>query len=58
MTLENAWDYSEMINLNYFFFFFQEIDIEEHSDLYKFIERLLAKMNLGFKIATSEVNLF
>ncbi|CAM4764385.1 unnamed protein product [Rotaria magnacalcarata] len=32
----------------------QEIDIEEHSDLYKFIERLLAKINLGFKIATSE----
>ncbi|CAF4282530.1 unnamed protein product, partial [Adineta steineri] len=31
-----------------------EIDIEEHSDLYKFIERLLAKMNLGFKIAISE----
>jgi len=24
--------------------------------LYKFIERLLAKMNLGFKIATSEVS--
>ncbi|CAF0889004.1 unnamed protein product [Adineta ricciae] len=32
----------------------QEIDSEEHSDLYKFIERLLVKMNLGFKIATSE----
>ncbi|CAF1270168.1 unnamed protein product [Adineta steineri] len=32
----------------------QEIDNEEHSDLYKFIERLLAKMNLGFKIAISE----
>ncbi len=37
-------------------FVFQEIDNEEHSDLYKFIERLLAKMNLGFKIATSEVS--
>lgn len=32
----------------------QEIDHEEHSDLYKFIERILAKMYLGFKIATSE----
>ncbi|UJR22782.1 hypothetical protein I4U23_025814 [Adineta vaga] len=32
----------------------QEIDTDEHSDLYKFIERLLAKMNLGFKIATGE----
>ncbi|CAF2683209.1 unnamed protein product [Rotaria sp. Silwood2] len=32
----------------------QEIDVEEHSDLYKFIERVLAKINLGFKIATSE----
>ncbi|CAF4994545.1 unnamed protein product, partial [Rotaria sp. Silwood1] len=31
-----------------------EIDVEEHSDLYKFIERVLAKINLGFKIATSE----
>ncbi|CAF0959671.1 unnamed protein product [Rotaria sordida] len=32
----------------------QEIDVEEHSDLYKFIERVLAKINLGFRIATSE----
>ena len=33
----------------------QEINTNEPSDLYKFLERLLAKINLGFRIATSEV---
>jgi hypothetical protein len=35
----------------------QEIDCDEHSELYQFIERLLTRLNVGFRIATSDVSM-